>query len=117
MATECEHRTRSSGGRPFVQVFLQVLPDVFNRIQVALVAADLVRRAGAVNAGADEVGDAARLGRQQDDLVGDVDGFLDAVGDEDDGLVLFSQKIEKVLLELAAGLLVDGGKGLVHQQH
>ena len=56
-------------------------------------------------------------GRQKDDLVRKIGRFLDAVGDEDDGLLLVSQQLEQLFLKLSARLLVDRRKRLIHQDN
>src|SRR3954447_15631358 len=49
------------------------------------------------------------------DRVGEVDGFGDIVGDEEDRVVLGAGDVEEEALHAPAGLRVEGAEGLVHQ--
>ena len=51
------------------------------------------------------------------DAVAHLDGLVDVVGDEDDGLLQLALEPEELVLEPVAGDRVDGAEGLVHQQH
>ena len=55
--------------------------------------------------------------RQEHDLIGQIDRFFDAMGDEDHGLLLMPEQIQKLFLKLPPRLLIDGGKWLVHQDN
>src|SRR5688572_6733877 len=90
-------------------------PDFVDGVEVAPVAADLIRAFAAIDVGSDDVRNGARPRREERDLVGEVRRLLDAVGDEDHRLLVVAQEIEQVLLELAPRLLVDRGERLVHQ--
>src|SRR6202008_2426702 len=78
----------------------QALPDLLDRIEIGAVAADLVGRAGAVDLRRDDLRHPPRPARQQHDAVGQIDRFLDAVGDEDEGLALDLAQAQQILLEL-----------------
>src|SRR5262249_32041457 len=51
-----------------------------------------------------------------DDAVGQVDGFVDLVGDEQDGFAVVAPDAEELGLHDLARLGVQGGEGLVHEQ-
>ena len=51
------------------------------------------------------------------DLVAELDGLVDVVGDEDDGLAELALQPEELLLQLVADDRVDGAERLVHQHH
>ena len=54
--------------------------------------------------------------REHDDAVGEVDGLVDVVGDEEDRDPVVLAHLEDEVLEVAARLRVDGGERLVHEQ-
>ena len=58
----------------------------------------------------------AGAGAEHRHALAEVDGFVDAVGDEDDGLARGLPDPQQLVLELFAGLGVQGGERLVHQQ-
>src|SRR5882672_4091487 len=58
----------------------------------------------------------ARPRGEHDHPVGQVDGLVDVMGDEDHGAPGALPDIEQERLHLVAGLDVEGGEGLVHQQ-
>src|SRR3546814_19214444 len=96
---------------PSIQVLLEALPDLLDGVDVDRVAADGLRVVAAWDVRLDDLRDAARPAWQQHDAVGDVDGLLDRVGDEDEGLALLLDEFQQVFLELAAGLLVAAREG------
>ena len=51
------------------------------------------------------------------DLVAELDGLVDVVGDEHDGLAELALQPQELVLELLADDRVDGGERLVHQHH
>jgi predicted hotdog family 3-hydroxylacyl-ACP dehydratase len=59
----------------------------------------------------------ARMGRQQQDAVAHHQGFLDGMRDEHEGKTQFFPQAAQLLLHLAPRQGIEGGKGLVHQQH
>ena len=61
-------------------------------------------------------GEAARSGGEDEDAVGEDDGFVDAVCDEEDGCALPGPDGEEFGLEVGAGLGVEGAEGFVHQE-
>ena len=95
----------------------------------------LLEAEGAVAAVAsDEVGDevvgrvgqqVGRLGHlgeppadpQHRDLVAELDGLVDVVGDEDDGLAELGLQAQELVLQLLAHDGVDGRERLVHEHH
>src|SRR5712691_7379682 len=58
----------------------------------------------------------ARMGREHDDPVGEVDGLGDVVGDVDDGLARLAPDVDQHPLHLVAGERVQRGEGLVHEE-
>ena len=52
-----------------------------------------------------------------DDAVGEIHGFVDLMRDEEDGLVSLAPDLEQLGLHELAGLRVERGERLVHQQH
>ena len=60
--------------------------------------------------------DAAGVGMEDDDAIGEADGFADGVGDEEDGTAGFDPEILEVLVKRSAGLCVQGGEGFVHEE-
>ena len=65
----------------------------------------------------DHVADAAGTARQHDDAVGEAGGLLEIVGDVDARALLARPDGQKVLHQELARLRVEGGQGLVEQQH
>ena len=61
--------------------------------------------------------DAAGAGAHDHHTLGQDDGLLHVVGDEEAGLLLLLPGVEQLLLQLGAGLGVQGAEGLIHQQH
>ena len=59
---------------------------------------------------------AARARVHDDDALGEDDGLLDVVGDEEAGLLLLLPGLEQLGLELGARLGVKGAERLVHEQ-
>ena len=51
------------------------------------------------------------------DLVTQLDGLVDVVGDEHDRLAEFRLQAQELVLQLAADDRVDGAERLVHQHH
>src|SRR5262245_10457599 len=97
-------------------MLLEHLPDLVHGVQVSLVPANLVwASSAALHGRLDHPVNGSRPGRQQHDPVGQVDGLLDAVGDEDHRLPPVAKEHEQVLLELPPGLLVHGRERLVHE--
>ncbi|MNN05520.1 hypothetical protein D3C81_1182850 [compost metagenome] len=91
---------------------------------------------GEIAAAVDRVEEVAHVvvGRILDDLLGrahldqlaafhdadartDAHGFLDVVGDEDDGAAVLLLQVQQDILHLAALERVEGGEGLVHDDH
>jgi hypothetical protein len=64
-----------------------------------------------------EIDDAARPRRHHGDLVREIDGFRQAVGDEHHGLAGCGPDAQELVAHGHARLLVERGEGLVHQQH
>src|SRR5690606_24033664 len=60
--------------------------------------------------------DAAGTRRHDDDAAGEEDALEDGVGDEDDGEALVLPELQKVVVELEAGDLVERGERLVHEE-
>ena len=67
-----------------------------------------------------EVGaDVAGVAAEDDDAVGEEDGFFDVVGDDEDGLGghgLVGPELEEFGAEVFGGEDVEGGEGLVHEE-
>jgi hypothetical protein len=67
-----------------------------------------------------EVGaDVAGIAAEDDDAVGEQDGFFDVVGDEEDGLGghgFVGPELEEFGAEVFGGEDVEGGEGLVHEE-
>ena len=61
--------------------------------------------------------DPARIGRQHDDPVRQVDRLLQVVGNEQDGHVDIAPDLQQVGLHLGAGLGIQRAEGFIHQQH
>src|SRR5829696_9107531 len=57
-----------------------------------------------------------RRGREDDDPVAEVDGLVDVVGHEDDGDAVPATQVQHQVLQVRAGLSVDRGERLVHEQ-
>src|SRR6266540_2432929 len=64
----------------------------------------------------DDLGDPSRARRHHHDPVGQEDGFLDAVGDEQDGLVGLGPDPLEEQVQLLAGDGVERAERLVHEQ-
>ncbi len=68
-----------------------------------------------------EVGaDVAGVAAEDDDAVGEQDGFFDVVGDDEDGLGgdgLFLPELEEFGAEVLGGENVEGAEGLVHEEN
>ena len=62
-----------------------------------------------------EVGDGA-AGVEQDNAVGEIEGFVEVVGDEQDGLVEALKEGAHHLLHFEAGEGVESAEGLVHEE-
>jgi len=65
----------------------------------------------------DAVDDPARARGHHQHLVGEVDRLGEAVGDEHDRLARGRPDAQELVAHGHAGLLVERGEGLVHQQH
>src|SRR5476649_2922751 len=86
--------------------------------------AELVVRAGdaedlaaRVGRGDSEIGDDPSGPRaHDDDAVREIDRFIHAMGDEDDGPLLRLPELEKIVVEPYPRDLVERREGLVHQQ-
>ena len=55
-------------------------------------------------------------GCEEDDALGEVEGLVEVVGDEEDGLGDAVQEVAKHGLHLGAGDGVEGAEGLVHEE-
>src|SRR5712692_6776652 len=77
---------------------------------------DAQRVARAREGDADLGPERARMWRQHDDPVGEVDGLGDVVGDVDDGLARLAPDVDQHALHLVAGERVQRGEGLVHEE-
>ena len=55
-------------------------------------------------------------GLQDRDPVAELDGFVEVVGDEDDGLAQLVLQPQQLVLQALPGDRVDGAERLVHQQ-
>jgi hypothetical protein len=53
---------------------------------------------------------------EDDDAVADVDALVDVVGEEHDGRAVGAVDLQEQVLQLFAGLGVEGTEGLVHQE-
>src|SRR6266568_2651897 len=120
-ATMCPSRTAPSAPAPKAASFMgstghHETEDVLSMAGEPLIALarDLIAwpRQGHVHDLADHAG---RCG-QHHHAVGEVDRLVDVVGDEDNGDVEFIAHPQDQVLELEAGLRVDRGERLVHQQ-
>src|SRR3984893_2339158 len=56
------------------------------------------------------------IAREQDDAIGEADGFARVMGDEDDGLPPLLPDTLDVAVELLAGQGVERGERLIHQK-
>src|SRR5205814_6451387 len=61
--------------------------------------------------------DRARARGHDDDLVGQRDGLLEIVGDEEDGLARGTPQREELVLHEIARLYVERAERLVHEEH
>ena len=77
---------------------------------------ELCGGSGAWNGVLDELHDAAGIGAHDEDAVGEVGGFFEVVGDEEDGDVYLAPDLQKVALHLRAGLGIERAEGLVHDE-
>src|SRR5712691_4176537 len=109
---------RSAPGRlrvALLDFIPEVLPDLLVEPGELLAEPDLddVARAGE----GDRVGglDAARARREDDDFVGERDGLLEIVGDEEHGVARVRPQVEQLVLHQVARLDVERAEGLVHQ--
>src|SRR5690606_21700028 len=110
------HAMSHDGHGSVLEIMLEHVPDLVDAVEIRRLAPNALEVAAALELRAHHLGLPARTPAEQEDLVGDVDRFLDAVGDEDHGLLLDLEQRQQVFLELAPGLLVDRGERLVHQQ-
>ena len=76
----------------------------------------MVAVAGARDVDFDHFADTAGVGIEHEDAVAEEDGFIEVVGDEDDGDVDIFPDVEEVGLHLAAGLGIEGAEGFVHEE-
>jgi hypothetical protein len=82
-----------------------------------------IRKGGIVDAArarkvdVENLADASRVRREQNDAVSKADSFTNIMRDEHDGLSALSEDALNVSIELIARECVEGGKGFVHQQH
>ena len=65
----------------------------------------------------DDLTDASRVGAHHDDPIGEQDGLVELVGDEDDRLAVPVPDLEQFGLHDLAGLRVECCERLVHQEH
>lgn len=49
------------------------------------------------------------------DVVGQVDGFFDVVGDEDDGFFEFVLDVQQLILQVVVGQCIEGIEGFVYE--
>src|SRR5688572_419711 len=107
---------RPPSSMSFLQVVLQLGPDLLNPVEIGGAAPDRIGSATPVDAWTDDLRHLGRPPGEDHDLVGDVDRLLDRVGHEDHGLLLDVEQVQQVLLELPPDLLVHRRERLVHQQ-
>src|SRR4051812_36219084 len=95
-----------------------MLPVLYERPQALDVPDDLRRRriARARRFDLDELAYATRARRHDDDAVGQHDGFLDVVGDENNRESLEAVDTQKLGVHERASLRVEPGEWLVHEQ-
>src|SRR5262245_10342382 len=96
-------------------VLSQDPPYFIDGVEVVLVAADLVGTFAALDVWSKESQHSTRPLGQQDDLIGKIGGFLDAVGNEDHGLFFDLEQVEQILLKFSPRLLIDRREGFVHE--
>src|SRR4051812_13150009 len=65
----------------------------------------------------DDLGNAARAARHDDDAVGKVHRFLDRVRNEEHGARVAPRNLDQLFLHQRARLRIERAEGLVHQQH
>jgi hypothetical protein len=70
---------------------------------------------GVQDFGGGEVGDYF-AGFEEDDALGEVEGFVEVVGDEQDGFADAGEQVAEHGLHLGAGEGIEGAEGLVHEQ-
>ena len=90
-----------------------LLEDAVAQLEVAR-GADIAR---VRDVDVDDLLDAGGAGVEDDDAVGELDGFVDVVGDEDDGLALGVPDAEEFAAHDEAGDGVEGAEGLVEEEH
>jgi hypothetical protein len=54
---------------------------------------------------------------QDEDAVREIDGFIEIMGDEEDGDIEASPDLEEVGLHVRAGLGIEGTEGLIHEEN
>ena len=64
----------------------------------------------------DDLHDPGGIGSEDEDAVGEVDGLVEIVGDEENRDVDVTPDVEEVSLHLSAGLGVERAEGLVHEE-
>ena len=70
---------------------------------------------GVEDFGGGEVGDDF-AGVEEDDALGEVEGFVEVVGDEQDGFADAGEQVAEHGLHLGAGEGIERAEGLVHEQ-
>src|SRR6266704_1362034 len=113
---------QSTGGVPFLGLGLdhlvaQQAPDLVPVPGELRIRAQILSRDTGFQRDVDDLLDPARPGRQHRDPLAEVHRLLDAVGDEHDGLAGLLPDAQQLVLEAVAGLRVQRGERLVHQQH
>jgi hypothetical protein len=77
---------------------------------------ELVVVTGAWDGDFDHFAHATGVGIEHEDAVAEEDGFIEVVGDEDDGDIDIFPDVEEVGLHLAAGLGIECAEGFVHEE-
>ena len=65
----------------------------------------------------DDIGDAAGMRLQHDDLLGEIERFLDIMGYEEDGEPGLADDLQEEILHLPAGLIIERAEWLIEQQN
>src|SRR6185312_10035814 len=103
-------------GAGALDLVLEVLPDPIDDLAIARVLTQLEDAPRSLERHVDDGFGAAGARRHHHDLVAQGHGLVDAVRDEDDGLLVRLPNAQQLLLQDGLVLLVERREGLVHEQ-
>src|SRR5882757_2234500 len=105
----------SSWTAPFDEFFAERVPDMLEQFCIARGFAHLYRVARPRNVHLEHILDLAGTRREQDDTVGQCQGFTEIVCHEQNGLLLAVPYPQQDFVHINLGVSVERTKGFIHQ--